>query len=237
MRSSVISVFLSVIIMLSAGCSLLRGSKEPDTPKAGRQPTSDAGQDRWKRLVEILDHYDEVRMVTSDFESRAFLPDGTVKVETGKHVYSKGRSQWVYFDDKGRRVREINCYEDRVEVRLFKYRGRRRKPKVTTKEFPGRYTCALQALVHYTGALQKNRLKKDDKTIIVHDFDSEEGIIRKITLVKNNISTEIVFRNVRLIADEPATEKSSGTSVTSDSTSAQESEGDNPLTDIQREHK
>ncbi len=219
MRSSIVPIVFSVAaVILTVGCSFMHSSRKADTAhKTAAAPSS--AESKWKRLVEILDHYDEMKMVTSEFESRAFMPDGTIKVEEGRHVYSKGRSQWVYFDTKGRRIREINCYEDKVVVKMFKYRRRRKEPKIKTVEIPARYTCALQALIHYTGALDKNRLEKGDKVIIVHDFDPEKGIIRKITLVKNNISTEILFKNVSLVPDEQASIQPSGdASETSDST-------------------
>jgi hypothetical protein len=203
MKKPIISI-LATIILIVTGCSLL--GKKDDTTKSGATNTPENAA-KWKTLPDVLDFYDEVKKINSDFKLEIFSGAGEPATFSGKYEYVRGESKWTYLGPDGKLNRIIECFVDRVVIKVPKTktktkrrrRRRRRKPKtklVVDAEHKAKYPCVIQALVHYSGALNRNRLDHDNKIFLVNKFNDEKKLINKVTLVKGRDTMVYSFSNI-----------------------------------------
>ncbi|MDA3863151.1 MAG: hypothetical protein PF689_04700 [Deltaproteobacteria bacterium] len=177
-------LFFMIILLNFSSCSLLKSKNQNTT----RKQTS-VQDNKWRVLGKVLDFYDEVKMVRADFKLEVFANNIKQVTSYGKYVYSRGQSKYLYVkDDKPSKV--IECYVDKAVVKAPGENGK------ILAEKKAKYPCLLQSLVHYSGAVKKNRLDHEDKVYMVREFDFEKRQIKKVTLVRGNSTLVYNFTNI-----------------------------------------
>lgn len=205
-------VFLAFWLCLSilAACN-----RTKTTPVQKRNVEETPSHENISRITGILDHYDEVFKVTSEFQLDVFVDGGVVESSTGRHEYSRGEEKWFYMQD-GAVVKIVECYVDRALVRVphahlskqrKKEKGKGKKDESVfdvVSEYQAKYPCAMQALVRYNSELKGNKLEHDGKVYVVNAVDEEARTVTKVSLHKDNRIQVYTFSNIRF--EEPLTE-------------------------------
>ncbi|MBU1535376.1 hypothetical protein KKF84_08645, partial [Myxococcota bacterium] len=196
-RSFLLIVCISVA-MLSA-CALFKNEKPTNS---ANQKDDAVPASKWKSLPGVLDFYDEVKKVQADFKLETFANGELASEVSGKYKYSKGESVWQYMGSGGSLQRIVECFVDRAVVKAPVVKKRRHRKKSTEPPFAvvaehqAKYPCVLQALVHYSGAIKRNRLDHDGKVYIVNGFDDEKRQIQKVTMVKGTVTMVYHFGKI-----------------------------------------
>jgi len=204
MRRTSICIFMLSLLALG-GC-------KPSTQEK-TSPRTDSAEDNqpaahWKALPGVLDFYDEVKKVQANFKLETFTNGELSSEVSGTYAYSKGESVWHYKGTDGSLQRIVECYVDRAAVKAPKAAKRRRRRHRHKKAAPvfavvaehqAKYPCVLQALVHYSGAIRRNRLDHDGKVYLVNKFDESRRQITKITMVKGTVTMVYSFANIVFI--------------------------------------
>ncbi len=200
---------LVLVLILSTGC----------TPKKTNTATTPGGTPegnlQWSKLGEILDHYDEVYKITSEFHLDVFVDGAVVESSAGKHEYVRGEEKWFYMKG-GELEKTVECFVDKAVVRIPLAKQPKKKGKKPAAEGPdadivsvyeSKYPCAVQALVRYSSTLQGNKLTHDGKTYVVNSFDADARTVGKISMHKDNRILVYSFTNVKFedaAPEEPA---------------------------------
>jgi hypothetical protein len=196
-------IFKLVLVLLLSiylnSCGLF--GKTSDQSQTSNNKKVRYNSKKWKKLPKVLDFYDEVKTVKTEFKVEQYADGEVVDVTKGEYLYSRGESKWIYKKD-GKISRTIECYVDKVKIIIpgkKRKRGRRRRKKHKEKviEIEAKYACLLQALVHYSGEVKKNRLNWGGKIYIVNEFSFKKREIQKVTLVKSDGATMVyTFTNI-----------------------------------------
>jgi len=201
---------LVLVFILSAGC----------TPKKTNTATTPGGPPegnlQWSKLGEILDHYDEVAKITSEFHLDVFVDGAVVESSAGKHEYVRGEEKWFYMKG-GELEKTVECFVDKAVVRVPLDKQPKKKGKKPAAApgpdadivsvYESKYPCAVQALVRYSSTLQGNKLLHDGKTYVVNSFDADARTVGKISMHKDNRILVYTFMNVKFeeaAPEEPA---------------------------------
>jgi len=187
-----------------SSCSLF---KKDNGNTTGTKKTNHNSNLKWKGLSDVLDFYDEVKSVKSDFKLETYI-DGSVSISSGTYEYIKGESKWFYTNEEGKVGRIVECFVDKAVVKQPAKRRRRRRRRRRSKSskeskmeviatVDAKYPCVLQALIHYSGALNRNRLDREGKIFLVNTFDKEKRRIKKVTMVKNGKTLVYTFSNFK----------------------------------------
>lgn len=188
------------------------------TPVQKRNVEETPSHENISRITGILDHYDDVFKVTSEFQLDVFVDGGVVESSTGRHEYSRGEEKWLYMKN-GEVVKIVECYVDRALVRVphaksstQRKKGKEKKDESVfdvVSEYQAKYPCAMQALVRYNSELKGNKLEHDGKVYVVNAVDEEARTVTKVSLHKNNRIQVYTFSNIRFeepLTEEPASE-------------------------------
>lgn len=190
---------------------LVFGCKPQKTTPTGGPGEPEGGSQQWSKLGEILDHYDEVAKITSEFHLDVFVDGAVVESSAGRHEYTRGEEKWFYLKD-GELEKTVECHVDKAVVRVPLAKQPKKKGKKPVAEGPdadivsvyeSKYPCAVQALVRYSSTLQGNKLVHDGKTYVVNSFDDAAKAIRKISMHKDNRILVYTFSNVKFEAEAP----------------------------------
>jgi hypothetical protein len=199
--------FLVLALILVFGC------KPQKTTPTGAQGDHGTGSQQWSKLGEILDHYDEVARITSEFHLDVFVDGAVVESSEGRHEYTRGEEKWSYLKG-GELEKTVECFVDKAVVRVPlskqpKKKGKR-KPVADGPDadivsvYESKYPCAVQALVRYSSTLQGNKLTHDGKNYVVNSFDETARTIRKISMHKDNRILVYSFSNIQFVDEAPA---------------------------------
>ena len=201
-----ITRILLLVLVLTVGCT---AKKTTPVNSTGEGTTANL---QWSKLGEILDHYDEVYKIKSEFHLDVFVDGVVVEASSGLHEYVRGEEKWFYM--KGQELEKtIECYVDKAVVRVPLSKQPKKKGKKPVEGpdadivsvYESKYPCAVQALVRYSSTLQGNKLTHDGKTFVVNSFDEAAKTISKISMHKDNRILVYSFSNVKF-EDAPAEE-------------------------------
>jgi len=201
-----ITHILVIALVLTVGCT---SKKTTPTVINGNNTTA---SHQWSKLGEILDHYDEIYKITSEFHLDVFVDGAVVEASSGKHEYARGEEKWLYMKG-GELEKTVECYVDKAVVRVPLSRQPKAKGKKPTAApgpdadivsvYESKYPCAVQALVRYSSTLQGNKLNHDGKVYVVNSFDTEAKTIGKISMHKDNRILVYTFSDVKFEAAPP----------------------------------
>ncbi len=209
-------LLLSLFLLLPAACN-----RTKTTPVKNQHVEETPSGENISRIAGILDHYDEVFKVVSDFHLDVFVDGAVAKSSSGRHEYSRGEEKWFYLQD-GEVVKTVECYVDRAVVRIPpskqpqpKGKGKKGKAESAPQtdvvaEYQAKYPCAIQALVRYNAELKGNKLEHDGKMYVVNAVDEQARTVTKVSLHKGNEVQVYTFSNIRFEeppAEEPAAEE------------------------------
>ncbi len=198
--------FLVFALILFSGC------KPQKTTPTGGPGTAESGNQQWSKLGEILDHYDEVAKITSEFHLDVFVDGAVVESSEGRHEYARGEEKWFYLKN-GELEKTVECFVDKAVVRVPLAKQPKKKGKKPVADGPdadivsvyeSKYPCAVQALVRYSSTLQGNKLTHDGKNYVVNAFDETAKTIRKISMHKDNRILVYTFSDVKFVDEAPA---------------------------------
>ncbi|MGM0597667.1 MAG: hypothetical protein ACQES9_11575 [Myxococcota bacterium] len=186
-------LFFMIILLNLSSCSFFKSEKQNTTGKKEKVQNN-----KWRGLGEVLDFYDEVKMIRADFKLEVFVNNIKKETSYGKYVYSRGQSKYLYVkNDKPSKV--IECYVDKAVVKAPGENGN------ILAEKKAKYPCLLQSLVHYSGAVKNNRLEHEDRIYMVKEFDYEKKQINKVTLVRGDSTLVYTFSNIEFTPFEGQT--------------------------------
>ncbi|MBN2724590.1 MAG: hypothetical protein JXR95_11015 [Deltaproteobacteria bacterium] len=190
------AVFFFLAVILSASCTK-KDNTEPTTVNPKLEDSSGNSSGKWAGLSKVLDYYDEVMKVESDFSLEAMAGGKVTAREEGKYSYSKGQSRWEYYSNgNSNNIHKIiECYADKVVVK--KIVGRRKKREKIVQEVEGKFPCLIQSLVHYSGALKKNILNREDKTYVVNEIDRDSRKISRVSYLRGGAVVVYKFSNIQ----------------------------------------
>ncbi len=194
MRSCLASLLPAVLLLTS--CSLFQ-KKQGNTTKNNESANAAADAAKWSALPGVLDFYDEVQMVQADFTLTIYSGGALASEKKGKYEYKKGESVWRYLNGADQLQRQVECFIDKALVKVPQG-GRGTSMKIVGSH-EAKYPCVLQALVHYSGALKRNRLDHDGKVFIVNRYLKHRRQIRKVTMVKGGTTMVYLFSGIRFI--------------------------------------
>lgn len=205
---------LSLFLTMPAACN-----RSKTTPVKNHGAEETPSNESISRIAGILDHYDEIFKVTSDFHLDVFVDGAVAESSSGRHEYSRGEEKWFYLQN-GEVVKIVECYVDRAVVRVPPSKQASGKPgkkkakenapaSDVVSEYQAKYPCAIQALVRYNAEIKGNKLEHDGKVYVVNSVDEENRTLTKVSMHKDNRVQVYTFSNIRF-EEPPAEEPAAG---------------------------